>query len=115
MKYILSLIVLFATPAYAHVSGNHGTGSHYSNGIMLVSQKQKQRVILYSTNGCPYCRQARNYFRAHRIPYVERNVDRSLAAQRQFEAMNTYGTPTIVQGNRRLVGFSVARFRNFYR
>jgi len=116
MKYFISLIVLFSAPAFAEVlNANYESKFTHQNGIIQVSQKQKKRVTMYSTNHCPFCKQARNYFRANRIPYLERNIDRSRFALRQFEAMNSFGTPTFVVSKRKLVGFSVARFRNFYR
>jgi len=116
MKYLITLMFLFGAPTYAEISNaNYGATFTHQNGIMQVSQREIKRVTMYSTNHCPFCRQARNYFRANRIPYLERNIDRSSFALRQFKAMNSFGTPTFVVGKRKLVGFSVARFRNFYR
>lgn len=116
MKYLLVLIALLSAPTYAALfNANHTARYSHHNPIINVSQKKKQRVVMYSANGCHFCKQARNYFRAHRIPYVERNIDRSSAALRQFKAMNAYGTPFIVMGKRKLIGFSVPRFQQFYR
>ena len=116
MKYFITLIVLFSAPTYAEVfnSGN-GQGLTHHSGITNVNQKQKQRVIMYSTTHCHFCKQARHYFRANNIPYLERNIDRSSDALRRFKAMKAFGTPTIVLGKRTMIGFDIPRFQRFYR
>lgn len=116
MKYLLVLIALLSAPVYAEVLNTNNTTRFSSHSHFVnVNQQKKQRVILYSANHCGFCVQARNYFRANSIPYVEYNIDKSRAALNQFRAMKAFGTPLILQGKRQLVGFSVPRFQQFYR
>ena len=118
MKYFIALIVLFSAPAYAEVlNTNHWQWSQFSHphSVTQANKQQKKRVTMYSTTHCPYCKHARDYFRANRIPYLERNIDRSSDALRRFKAMRAFGTPTIVLGNKKLIGFDVPRFQRFYR
>lgn len=114
MKYLLVLITLLSVSAHAEVFNRNQT-SHADHHNDIKNPKQKERVVMFSTNHCYFCKQARTYFKAHNIPYVERNLDRSIAAVRQFKAMNGFGTPLILMGKRQLIGFSVPRFQQFYR
>ena len=116
MKYYLALILLLSAPLQAGAFKMAGAASysHYSN-LSKVSQKKKQRVIMYGTRWCGYCAQARQYFRANHIPFVEYDIERSKAAERAFERIRGFGTPTILVGNKRLNGFTIAGFRKIYR
>ena len=121
MKYFIALFVFFSAPAYAEVFNSLHWQWAQPNRTHNVTQtnkqhkQHKQRVTLYSTNHCPYCKQARDYFRANNIPYLERNIERSSDALRRFKAMKAFGTPTIVLGKRKMIGFDIPRFQRFYR
>ncbi len=38
-------------------------------------------VVLYSTQGCPHCRTARNWLKGHNVPFVEKDVERDATAR----------------------------------
>ena len=115
MKYLIAMIVLFSSPTYAEVL-NTNQPSQFTHQISFnqVNKEQKKRVTMYSTTLCHFCRDARQYFSANDIPYLELNIEKSSAALAQFKAMKAFGTPTIVMGEKQLIGFNVARFQNFY-
>lgn len=84
-----------------------------------VSQGQSKtagsnRVILYSTSWCGYCKQARQYFRSNNIPFTEYDVETSARGKRDYAALGGNGVPIILVGNRRLNGFSIAAFEQIY-
>lgn len=69
-------------------------------------------VVMYSTQWCPYCRQARAYFERHKIAYVEYDVEASAQNRAQFQALNGRGVPLILVGDKRMQGFSVQSFED---
>ncbi len=71
-------------------------------------------LVMYTTDRCGYCRQARAYFHAHNIPYQERNIDSSRSARLQHKNMKATGVPVILLGKHRMNGFQEAQFRRFY-
>ena len=115
MKYLITILVLLSAPTYAQVlNSNNQSEFTHQNSSNQINQEQKKRVTMYSTTLCHFCRDARQYFSANKIPYLELNIEKSSAALQQFKAMKAFGTPTIVMGEKKLIGFNVARFQNFY-
>jgi len=66
-------------------------------------------VVLYSTQRCGYCRQARALLAYHKVDYVEKDVEVSLRAQEEFRALNGRGVPVLVIGEEVLHGYSQQR------
>lgn len=70
------------------------------------------RVILFSTQWCPACRQAREYFTAKKIPFLELNIQKDPeAAQHYVKLQQRYGfrrgtVPVLVINGRVMAGFS---------
>ena len=63
-------------------------------------------VTIYSTTSCHYCALAKEFFKAHNIPYTEYNV--GVDAQRRKEMVELsgqLGVPVIHAGDTVLVGF----------
>lgn len=78
-------------------------------------RRKSKKVVMYSAPWCGVCTQARRFFRAEGIPFRELDVDKSRTAKREWERMNANGVPVILVGNRRMNGFSEARFMELYR
>lgn len=84
--------------------------------LMLLAQAApSKQVVMYATSWCPYCQQARNYFREQGIPYVEHDIEKDAEAVRTYKAFGGKGIPVIFVGQRRMNGFSVAGFNKIYR
>ncbi|MBX3664522.1 MAG: glutaredoxin family protein [Burkholderiales bacterium] len=75
----------------------------------------ERRVVMYATSWCPYCQQARNYFRQQGIPYVEHDIEKDAAARRDYRAFGGRGVPVIFVDKRRMNGFSISGFEKIYR
>ena len=73
------------------------------------------RVVMYSASWCAVCKQAKDYFRAEGIPYVEYDVEKSSKGKRDFKNLGGKGVPVILVGNRRINGFSRETFEQVYR
>ena len=73
-----------------------------------------QRVVLYSTTWCGYCRKARNYFRQQGIAFDEYDVENSAKGKQDYARLGARGVPVILVGGQRLNGFSVEAFDRLY-
>lgn len=62
-------------------------------------------VVMYATDWCGYCKQARDYFRANNIAFVEYDIEKNSKAKRNYDVLKGSGTPLIYQGYTRVVGF----------
>ncbi len=64
------------------------------------------KVILFSTNGCSWCRRAKKYFRENKVPFKEINVERDASAARDIQKKTGQtGVPVIKIGSKWIVGF----------
>ena len=84
-------------------------------GAAGLADYNERRVVMYATSWCPYCQQARNYFRQQGILYVERDIEKDAAARRDYKAFGGRGVPVIFVDQRRMNGFSVSGFEKIYR
>jgi len=64
------------------------------------------RVVVYGTETCPYCIQARAYLRERAVPFIDRDVDHSDQGRRDFAALGKRVVPVILVGDRLLTGFN---------
>lgn len=73
------------------------------------------KVVMYSTTWCGYCKKARNYFIANKIPFEEYDVENTERGRRDYKKLNAKGVPVILVGKQRLNGFSEASFKRLYK
>ena len=66
------------------------------------------KVILYSTNSCGYCKLAKMYFEKNNIIFIEKKVDSDNIARAEFEKYNVSGVPLIVVNGKVIRGFDKA-------
>lgn len=76
---------------------------------------ESQRVTMYATSWCGYCRKARNYFRQNGISYIEYDIEKDERAKRMYDLLGGKGVPVILVGKKRMNGFSAAGFERIYR
>lgn len=72
----------------------------------MPKEESSKRVVIFTQPRCGNCARAKEFLAAHSIQYEERNVARDPQALR--ELIQTHGsqiTPTILVGEKRLVGF----------
>ncbi|GGB96885.1 hypothetical protein GCM10011352_23790 [Marinobacterium zhoushanense] len=75
----------------------------------------KPHVVMYATSWCPYCAQARKYFKENSIAYTEYDVEKLPRRMREFKKLGGTGYPLILIGqNEKMQGFSVAGFERRY-
>jgi glutaredoxin len=74
----------------------------------------KPEIIVYTTSWCGYCKKAKAYFSANKMPYTEYNIEKDRFAKRQYDRINGRGVPVILVGDQRLNGFSQDSFERLY-
>lgn len=62
-------------------------------------------VLLYTSNTCPYCTLAKDYFDEKGVEYTERNVQTDKTARQELMDMGHMGVPVIVINGEEIVGF----------
>ncbi len=65
-----------------------------------------KRVIMYSTNHCPACAMARQYFAKNGVRYEDINVEGNRTAYEEFRKLGGTGVPLIIIGDQKFLGFN---------
>lgn len=76
---------------------------------------RRDKVVLYSTTWCGYCKKARRYFATKGIPFVEYDTETSKKGREDYKALKGTGVPIILVGQKRMNGFSPSKFEGLYR
>ena len=69
-------------------------------------------VVLYATEWCGYCEKTRRLFAKHNIPYIERDIEKSKDAAREYRALGGRGVPVVKANGTVIHGYSEARIMN---
>lgn len=65
-----------------------------------------QKVIVYSTPTCMYCKMAKDFFRQNKVEFIEHDVAADLKAREEMlEKSGQMGVPVIDVGGEVIVGF----------
>ncbi len=90
--------------SYKHVTYKSLSGAHSNS----------DKVTMYSTSWCVYCKKARKYFRKNSIPFSEYDIEKNNRAKRAYDALGGKGVPVIIVGKKRMNGFSIPGFERIY-
>lgn len=66
-------------------------------------------IRMISSEHCGYCREARAWFTAHRVPFEECFVERDAACAEAYGLLQAPGTPVLLVREARLLGFAPQR------
>jgi glutaredoxin-like YruB-family protein len=70
-------------------------------------ESERSDVELYVTSWCPYCKQAKQYFRSRGIPFTAYDIEKdATAARRKGELDTRGGVPFAVINGQKIRGFS---------
>ena len=73
---------------------------------------ERPEVVLYDTEWCPYCAQAREYMAAENIPHRIVDIEASQEASAEYQRMGgTGGIPLVAVGTETIEGWSAERAR----
>jgi len=69
-----------------------------------------KKVIIYTTNICPWCIKAKEFFKENNISYKEKNVqEEPKLANELLEKSGQMGVPVITIGDSVIIGFNKER------
>ena len=66
-------------------------------------------VTLYSTQTCPHCKTAKTFLKENHIRFVEKDVNKDAAAQKEMTRRKISGVPTFIIGEDVVVGLDKAK------
>lgn len=66
-------------------------------------------VVVYSSDSCTYCVQAKNFLKENNIEFVEKNVSSDMDARRDLMSKGHMGVPVIYVNDTEIVGFDKAK------
>ncbi len=75
---------------------------------------KKDKVVMYSATWCRMCKKAKQYFQINNIPYVSYDVEKSRIGKMDFKLLHGKSVPVIIVGNKRMNGFTAAKFDRLY-
>lgn len=78
------------------------------------AKSHDEKIVMYGTTWCGYCKKARNYFSANGIRYKEYDIENSEKGKRDYKKLGAKGIPVILVGKKRLNGFSEDSFKRIY-
>lgn len=64
------------------------------------------KVVIYGTQTCPFCMQARTYFKQQHIAFADIDVEQPGKGMTDFGSFGVHSVPLILIGNRRITGFN---------
>lgn len=76
------------------------------------NRAKKEKVVIYTTQRCGYCKKAKQFLRHKRINFSEYDVETSKKGQRDYKKLKGRGVPIILVGDQRMNGFSEGRMVN---
>ena len=68
-----------------------------------------EKVVVYSSDTCPYCVAAKEFLTEKNVEFVEKNVTTDTEARNELIEKGYRGVPVIVVGEEEIVGFDKER------
>lgn len=78
-------------------------------GREMAANAKAGDILMLSSVDCPYCKEARAWFKAHGVAFGECFIERDAACAAAYQALQAPGTPTLLVRGKRQVGFSAER------
>jgi glutaredoxin len=100
MKKIILCIALLA------LVQNWGRISSFFESAPVIPANSGASIIMYSTDWCGYCKQARALFNSSGLAYREYDIEKSAEGLKQYQVLDGRGVPLIVINGKLLRGFN---------
>lgn len=65
----------------------------------------RKQVVLYATDWCGYCKQARAFLEKHNVRFTEVDIEKSPEGKRDYDRIGLRGVPILVIDGQPLKGF----------
>lgn len=99
MKKLLLVALVFI------VVQKWGAITAYFNPPPDFSQLHSEPVVMYATEWCGYCAQAREFLARHNVPYFEYDIEASEEGLRQYKAIGRRGVPVMLVNGEVVQGY----------
>lgn len=63
------------------------------------------KVLVYSSDTCPYCVAAKDFLKEKNVDFIERNVTTDPTAKKELIDMKQMGVPVILIDDEMVIGF----------
>lgn len=83
-------------PAFTGVGRSADTPAGFSN----------EDVLLYGFKSCPYCGKVEKLLKDNRVHYIDKDVEQSKRAKKEWRKLGGKGVPVTVIGNQTMYGYS---------
>ncbi|MCE7794775.1 glutaredoxin family protein [Salipaludibacillus sp. CUR1] len=64
----------------------------------------ESKIIVYTSNGCPYCKQVGEFLEDNHAEFEERNISENKEFFQEWKAINAMGTPLTCFGEIQVLG-----------
>lgn len=68
-----------------------------------------KNIVVYTSNTCGYCHQAKDYLSSIGVEYTEKNVSTDTVARKELMSKGFMGVPVIYVGEEVIQGFDKAK------
>lgn len=72
---------------------------------LYLPEENSNKVIIYTTDWCPYCETLRNTLGQYDIPFIDYNTETSLHGLIGYILLGGHGVPISVIGNQVIYGY----------
>jgi len=89
-------------------------------GRLTPERRRAPTVVMFATEWCGYCRRARDFFKRHRVPFTEHDIERDPGAEARLGELartsgaprgQLQGVPVIFVGDQVVAGWDEPRLR----
>ena len=76
------------------------------------SPRTRKKVIVYSTPTCPWCQKTKEFLKANKIPFTNKDVSKNKKnADEMMKKSGQMGVPVTVVGDNVIVGFNQGKLK----
>ena len=102
MLFAILVAVLFGTQGLCF-----GDTRELSSQKVIVEEKPSVKVEIFTTEWCPYCKEAIKFLKANNIQYVAYDIEKdNEAAERKRTLSDRKGVPFAIINGKKYYGFS---------
>ncbi|MFZ5968545.1 MAG: glutaredoxin family protein [Bacillota bacterium] len=65
----------------------------------------KKNIVVYTSDTCHYCHEAKDYLKAKHVDFQEKNVSKDMTARKELISKGFMGVPVIVVEDEIIQGF----------
>ena len=116
MKKIILAVLIIAGFVHWYTkdpgAGGLQHAAAYDVVVAEITSQHQEKVILYATSWCGYCKKTRAFLESQNIPYHEYDIEKSDKGRQQYQKLRGNGVPLIVANSEIIRGYSTSAIVN---